>query len=152
MGTCCGRETVHRDEEKPAHVVEANHQKFDSFKTRSLSKNLIIICLDVSGTSESSRLKISLRGTFTDLVAFNGERRLLDQIESTKGHKYLVVIIGKVRDHILKDLVKSPKVVAIYLCLGVPRSDTISQSPKIKGFFEHAADLKKAIHEDISGR
>ena len=150
MGNCCGQKTDHQSEERPTSVVEKSHTTQESHKIRSLSKNFIVVCLDVTATSESSRLKISLKGAFTDLVGFNGERRLLDQIESTKGYNYLVVIMGKVREHTLKALVNSPRVAAIYLCLGIPRSDEIPPSPKLRGFFEHATDLKKAIHNDIS--
>jgi hypothetical protein len=114
-----------------------------------IPKNSVLICLDVSPTSDSSRLKTALKGTFADIVPFNGERRLFDQIESTIGRKYFIVIVGKVQEDTVKSLVNSSKVTAIYLCLGEPKRDQIPQSVKIRGFFENLMDLKNTIYHDV---
>jgi hypothetical protein len=109
----------------------------------------VLICLDAAPTPESSRLKTFLKGNFGNFASFNGERRLLDQIKSTEGHKYFIVIAGKVEEHTVKVLADSSKVVAIYLCLGQPRAAELPQSTKIRGFYIKHIDLKNAINQDF---
>ena len=128
---------------------KAAYLKSDSIKEKSISKHLIVLCLDVSPTVESSRLKTLLRGSLDEFASFNGEHRLLNQIVSTEGYRYLI-IIGKVKSTTLQELVNASNVVAIYLCLGLPQADGIPQSRKIKGIFENDNDLKQAIEKDLS--
>lgn len=113
-----------------------------------LFKDFFLICLDVYPTPESSRLKISLKGGFRGFASFNGERRLMNQIKSTHGYKYAVVIIGKVGEQTVKDLVKSSNVASIYLCLGHPNYEKLPKSPKIRGYFETYAELRKKVYSD----
>lgn len=121
---------------------------FNPSKTQSLSKDFILVSLDASPTPESARLKTSLKGGFRHFTSFNGERRLKDQIKSTQGYKYVVVVIGKVGEQTVKYLVNSPNVLAIYLCLGQPKYDQLPKSTKIRGYFDTYVELKKKIHSD----
>jgi uncharacterized cupin superfamily protein len=90
-----------------------------------------------------------LKGAFGNVVLINGERRLLNLLESRAEGKNFIVIAGKVGEQTVKSLVNSSKVTAIYLCLGKPKPDEIPQATKIKGFFEKRIDLKRAICDDI---
>lgn len=150
MGNCCGCNSTDVHEQNIEQSDKATYYKSDSVKEKTLSKHLIVLCLDVSPTVESSRLKTFLRGSLDEFASFNGEHRLLNQIASTEGYRYLLIIIGKVKSTTLQELVNASNVTAIYLCLGTPGTDEMPQSTKIKGNFEHMTDLKQAIDKDLS--
>ena len=142
MGSCCTSGSHDQFYEQGRHSAVPP-------RTVLMSGSSILACLDISPTPESSRLKTALKGTFGHAVAFNNERSLLDQIGSTVGHKYYIVIIGKISSHGLKSLAQDSKVVAIYLCLGQPRYEKIPDSSKVKGFYQTRADLEAAIYHDM---
>ena len=141
MGNCCKPRSRGIKTRSPSPPVRP--------KTTSVRGTSILVALDVSSTPESSRLKTSLKGRFGGLVPFNNQRQLLDQIESTHGYKYFIVIFDKVKTRTLESLVDNPKVVAIYLFFENPNYDQIPESTKIKGFFENQMDLERAIDHDI---
>ena len=150
MGNCCRGNSTNATEPGIEQSENVEHYKFDYIKDKTLSKHLIVLCLDISPTAESSRLKTLLRGSVSEFASFNGERRLLDQIASTPKYTYLIIVIGKVKQTTLQELVDASNVTAIYLCLGIPRTDGIPQSQKIKGVYEHIVGLRKAIDADLS--
>ena len=142
MGNCCASEPTD-------HFYGKSSSSAVRPKVAMLPVTSVLICLDASPTPQSSRLKTSLKGTFGHLVAFNSQRALLDHMQSTAGHKYYVVIIGKIGLHALQSLSNDSKVTAIYLCLGKPHHDKIPDAAKIRGFYDHLTDLEAAIHNDI---
>lgn len=142
MGNCCASE-------QQEHFYGRSSSSAVRPKATTLAVTTVLVCLDASPTPQSSRLKTALKGTFGNLVAFNSQRALLDHIESAVGHKYYVVVIGKISSHALQSLCDDPKVGAIYLCLGKPHHDRIPDTSKIRGFYDHLTDLEAAIHKDI---
>jgi hypothetical protein len=149
MGNCFRRTSQSSHEETHYQSDLPKSRQTSRQISRRIPRNIVLICLDVSPTADSSRLKTSLKGAFNDFVPFNSERRLLDLIKSTIGPKYVIVIVGKVQEDTVKSLVNSSKVTAIYLCLGEPKRDQIPQSVKIRGFFENLMDLKNTIYHDV---
>jgi hypothetical protein len=143
MGNCVGSTPSYFDEDEEYQYESYSHN------VQLSQKNFVFLCLDVFGTPESSKLKTSFKGTFTNFSAFNGEKRLMDQIKSTQGHKYVIIILGEVREHTMEYLVKNSNVVAIYLCVEYPEYDQLPQSPKIKGYFDNYIELEEGISNDF---
>lgn len=152
MGSCCGKKAVEVKEPEVTYVEDRrNYQTSKSSGTKTVSlKQLMVLCLDVDSTPESSKFKTYLRGCFQNLASFNGEQRLLNQIKSTYGYQYIIIVISGVNEHTLKALVHSPNVMLIYLCPGTVKTNGLSNSPKIRGTFQNIPELQETIASDFS--